>query len=80
VGAEPSLRYDDLVALTATTRCAMTPPLCSAAPSAAATAYADAARRATNVAERGHLVRQAARARAGERRSNLVRGTGATLA
>jgi RNA polymerase sigma factor (sigma-70 family) len=33
---------------------------------AAATAYVDAARRATNVAERDHLVRQAARARAGE--------------
>jgi RNA polymerase sigma factor (sigma-70 family) len=32
---------------------------------AAATAYADAARRATDVAERDHLVRQAARARAG---------------
>src|SRR5215211_2807195 len=31
---------------------------------AAATAYADAARRATNVAERDHLVRRAARARA----------------
>ena len=31
---------------------------------AAATAYAEAARRATNVAERDHLVRQAARARA----------------
>jgi len=31
---------------------------------AAATAYADAARRATDVAERDHLVRQAARARA----------------
>lgn len=31
---------------------------------AAATAYADAARRATNVAERDHLLRQAARARA----------------
>ena len=31
---------------------------------AAASAYADAARRATNVAERDHLVRQAARARA----------------
>ena len=31
---------------------------------AAATAYADAGRRATNVAERDHLVRQAARARA----------------
>ena len=30
---------------------------------AAATAYAEAARRATNVAERDHLVRQAARAR-----------------
>jgi hypothetical protein len=29
-------------------------------------AYADAARRATYVAERDHLVRQAARARAGE--------------
>src|SRR5215218_9646256 len=34
--------------------------------SAAATAYAEAARRATNVAERDHLLRQAARARAGE--------------
>ncbi len=34
---------------------------------AAATAYAEAARRATNVAERDHLVRRAARARAGER-------------
>ncbi len=33
---------------------------------AAATAYAEAARRATNVAERDHLVRQAARARAGK--------------
>jgi RNA polymerase sigma factor (sigma-70 family) len=33
---------------------------------AAASAYAEAARRATNVAERDHLVRQAARARAGE--------------
>lgn len=33
----------------------------------AAVAYADAARRATNVAERDHLVRQAARARAAER-------------
>jgi RNA polymerase sigma factor (sigma-70 family) len=32
---------------------------------AAATAYAEAARRATNVAERDHLIRQAARARAG---------------
>jgi RNA polymerase sigma factor (sigma-70 family) len=32
---------------------------------AAATAYAEAARRATNVAERDHLVRQAARARSG---------------
>ena len=31
---------------------------------AAATAYAEAAHRATNVAERDHLVRQAARARA----------------
>jgi RNA polymerase sigma factor (sigma-70 family) len=36
---------------------------------AAATAYADAARRATDVAERDHLVRQAARARAAELRS-----------
>ncbi len=35
---------------------------------AAASAYAEAARRATNVAERDHLVRQAARARAAERR------------
>jgi RNA polymerase sigma factor (sigma-70 family) len=34
---------------------------------AAATAYAEAARRATNVAERDHLVRQAARARAAAR-------------
>ncbi|MBV9165445.1 MAG: sigma-70 family RNA polymerase sigma factor [Solirubrobacterales bacterium] len=34
---------------------------------AAGAAYADAARRATNVAERDHLVRQAARARAAER-------------
>jgi len=33
---------------------------------AAASAYAEAARRATNVAERDHLVRQAARARAGD--------------
>jgi predicted RNA polymerase sigma factor len=33
---------------------------------AAATAYAEAAHRATNVAERDHLVRQAARARAGD--------------
>ena len=37
---------------------------------AAATAYAEAARRATNVAERDYLVRQAARARAGELRSS----------
>jgi predicted RNA polymerase sigma factor len=36
---------------------------------AAATAYADAARPATDVAERDHLVRQAARARAAELRS-----------
>ena len=36
---------------------------------AAATAYVEAAQRATNVAERDHLVRQAARARAGERLS-----------
>ena len=34
---------------------------------AAATAYAEAARRATNVAERDHLVHQAARARAADR-------------
>ena len=33
---------------------------------AAATSYAEAARRATNVAEREHLIRQAARARAAE--------------
>ena len=41
---------------------------------AAATAYAEAARRATNVAERDHLVRQAARARAAElcRKSRLT--------
>ena len=37
---------------------------------AAATAYAEAARRATNVAEREHLVRQAARARAAEQPSS----------
>ena len=37
---------------------------------AAATAYAEAARRATNVAERDHLVRQAARARAPSLRSS----------
>jgi RNA polymerase sigma factor (sigma-70 family) len=37
---------------------------------AAATAYADGARRATDVAERDHLVRQAARARAAEQRRN----------
>jgi RNA polymerase sigma factor (sigma-70 family) len=36
-------------------------------PAAAATAYAEAARRATSVAERDHLVRQAARVRAAER-------------
>jgi hypothetical protein len=35
--------------------------------SAAATSYAEAARLATNIGERDHLVRQAARARAGER-------------
>ena len=33
---------------------------------AAATAYADGARRATDVAERDHLIRQAARARAAD--------------
>ena len=37
---------------------------------AAATAYAEAARRATNVAERDHLVRQAARARAAMSRAD----------
>src|SRR5829696_2226648 len=37
---------------------------------AAGAAYADAARRATDVAERDHLVRQAARARAAESRRN----------
>jgi RNA polymerase sigma factor (sigma-70 family) len=40
---------------------------------AAATAYAEAARRATNVAERDHLVRQAARARAAELLSRHTR-------
>jgi RNA polymerase sigma factor (sigma-70 family) len=35
---------------------------------AAATAYAEAARRATDVAERDHLIRQAARTRAGSKR------------
>ena len=39
---------------------------------AAATAYAEAARRATNVAERDHLVRQAARARAAELPSSVM--------
>jgi RNA polymerase sigma factor (sigma-70 family) len=38
---------------------------------AAAAAYAEAARRATNVAERDHLVRQAARARAAELPSSV---------
>jgi RNA polymerase sigma factor (sigma-70 family) len=38
--------------------------------SAAATAYAEAARLATNVAERDHLVRRAANARLGERRAD----------
>jgi predicted RNA polymerase sigma factor len=41
---------------------------------AAAVAYAEAARRATNVAERDHLVRQAARARAAELRRNQPNG------
>jgi RNA polymerase sigma factor (sigma-70 family) len=39
---------------------------------AAATAYAEAARQATNVAERDHLVRQAARTRAGKLRSSQI--------
>jgi RNA polymerase sigma factor (sigma-70 family) len=42
---------------------------------AAATAYAEAARRATNVAERDHLVRQAARARAGRPAAQLSEPT-----
>jgi RNA polymerase sigma factor (sigma-70 family) len=42
---------------------------------AAATAYAEAARRATNVAERDHLVRQAARARTCSRQPIGNRGT-----
>jgi predicted RNA polymerase sigma factor len=37
---------------------------------AAGAAYAEAARRATDVAERDHLIRSAARARAGHRRSS----------
>jgi len=41
---------------------------------AAATAYADAAGRATNIAERDHLVRQAARARAGSHGATTIRG------
>ena len=41
---------------------------------AAATAYAEAARLATNVAERDHLVRQAARARALMARAGIVNG------
>ena len=44
--------------------------LCGNLPAAAA-AYAEAARRATNVAERDHLVRQAARARAAELPSSV---------
>jgi len=43
---------------------------------AAAGAYADAARRATDVAERDHLVRQAARARAAELRRGRPAGAG----
>ena len=43
--------------------------LCGNLPTAAA-AYAEAARRATNVAERDHLIRQAARARAAARSRN----------
>ena len=39
---------------------------------AAAAAYAEAARRATDVAERDHLVRQAARARADQVRRNSL--------
>jgi len=39
-------------------------------PAAAGAAYAEAARRATDVAERDHLVRQAARARAEAQRSS----------
>jgi len=39
----------------------------------AATSYAEAARRATNVAERDHLIRQAARARAAEPAEDRVR-------
>jgi RNA polymerase sigma factor (sigma-70 family) len=45
---------------------------------AAATAYADAARRATGVAERDHLVRQAARTRAAARSSKPSSHSGAT--
>ena len=39
-------------------------------PVAAGTAYAEAARRATDIAERDHLVRQAARVRADQPRSS----------
>jgi predicted RNA polymerase sigma factor len=39
-------------------------------PAAAGTAYAEAARRVTDVAERDHLVRQAARVRADQPRSS----------
>jgi predicted RNA polymerase sigma factor len=42
---------------------------------AAASAYAAAARLATNVAERDHLVSQAARARLGSSRQGSERGT-----
>ncbi len=47
---------------------------------AAAGAYTAAARRATDVAERDHLVRQAARARAADLRPGHVRGGDAEVA
>jgi RNA polymerase sigma factor (sigma-70 family) len=42
---------------------------------AAATAYAEAARRVTDVAERDHLIRQATRARAAARVTNVMRNS-----
>jgi hypothetical protein len=53
-------------------RCARAPDELDGDLLAAATAYAEAARRATNVAERDHLVRQAARARAAGRYRQIV--------
>jgi predicted RNA polymerase sigma factor len=64
--------YEDLAALTPSAATCTSSAATSLPP---ATANADAARRATNVAERDHLVRQAARARAAElcRNSRLTK-------